>query len=383
MGGFRLKTILAFIYLHTVVFALPAFAAEPTKAEMIATIDKMVGDQARRLGIPGGAFGLIMDGNVVLKTVAGPRKLSGKELINTETLFQIGSIAKTFAAAIAVQFQEQKKLQLNDPIKKYLADRCKQNQCEGITIANLLNHTSGIPAAGINDSIERGDAYDAIISKALNAKKVCAPGQCFQYNNAAYELVREVLEKLDGRPYADILKKQVLAPLKMTGTSMTFEDLKRSNNYFVPHLFLKNRFEETSHSTAYYGYPGSSMLNANLDDMLRFVTAELGYAPSIISAEALKILHKPTIEAPDAYEWFDKPAPGKGMTSHYAIGHRVLTAPGFTVVFHTGWIKGCKSLIAIFPERNMGIVLLQNSGSQLGFRVLEDIVRYLRTARGK
>jgi beta-lactamase class C len=356
-------------------------APAKTETPLSAAVERIVNFQATRLGVPGIAYGVVADGEVVLKKAAGVKGLSAKDPVTTDTLFQIGSITKTFAAAIAVKLHLRNRLDLNQKLKHYLPNRCPQNQCDGITLAHLLNHTSGIPSAGVNEGIENGDSYEAVITKALNAKKVCPPGTCFQYNNAAYEMVREVIEKVESLPYADVLKKELLVPLKMNHTTTTFAELKQNNNYFVPHLFKNGQFFETSHSSDYYRYPGSSVLNSSLDDMLKFVSAELGNAPAVISPEELTILHKPTTEAPDAYAWFEPPVKGKQKTmiSQYAIGHRVLKFPDLTVVYHSGWIKGCKSMMAFFPERKMGVVVLQNSPSQLGFRVLDDLVRYLRT----
>ena len=347
------------------------------KADLISSIEKIVRYHGTRLNIPGGTFGLIIDGEVVLKIAEGQRVPEKKTSLNFETLFQIGSIAKTFAATTAIKFHLQNKLQLDHPVEKYLPHRC-HGTCDGMTIRHLLSHTSGISATGLNTMIERGDSYESIVTEALKAKRLCKPGRCYQYNNVAFELVREILEKVDNQNYFAILKRELFIPLQMSRLSATFDELIQSDNYFIPHIYLNGRFKEAQHSKAYYRFPGSSVLNASLDDMLKFVAGELGYAPKVISAEALAIAHEPVINAPDAATWLEL---RKGEYSKYALGHRVVNYQGLKVVFHTGWIKGSKNIVAMFPEEKIGFVLLQNSESSLCLIILDKIARMVLQRR--
>ena len=228
--------VLAFLIGTTLAFSLPA-QVPLDKSVVVKAIERAVRTRAARLGVPGWALGLVVDGKVVLKTTVGVRGDAHSAKVNSATLFQVGSIAKSLSAIVTVKFLLQNKIRLDDPIKKYLPERCVGDRCEHITIANLLNHTSGIVADATNASIENGETYEAILSRALSAAKECAPGTCFHYNNAIYELTREILEKVDSRPYMEILKRDVLTPLGLTSTNASFVELKQSGNYILPHLF--------------------------------------------------------------------------------------------------------------------------------------------------
>ena len=98
-------------------------------------------------------------------------------------------------------------------------------------------------------------------SRALSAAKECAPGTCFHYNNAIYELTLEILEKVDSRPYMEILKRDVLTPLGLTSTNASFVELKQSGNYILPHLFQKRRFVGNGTLDAVLPLPQGRQLN--------------------------------------------------------------------------------------------------------------------------
>lgn len=337
--------------------------------------------RAARLGIPGWALGLVADGKVVTKSANGARGDARGGKVSPKTLFQVGSIAKSVSAIVTVKLLLQKKLRLDDPIKKYLPGRCGGDRCEGITLAHVLNHTSGVVAGATNAAIENGEAYETTISRALRAPRECAPGSCFRYNNAVYELAREIVEKMDPGPYVKILDAELLSPLGLVSTSASFAELTQSGDYVLPHRFSKGRFVRTDPSTVYYPYPGAAGLNSSLEDLLKLVSAELGDSPGVLSPEALKLLHTATVEAPDVYSWLENERARKDVKSSYALGHRVLQYPDLQVVFHTGWVKGCKSVMALFPAQRLGMVLLQNTDSEFGFQAMEDVIALLRAGK--
>ena len=91
------------------------------------------------------------------------------------------------------------------------------------------------------------------------------------------------------------MQEELLSPLKMSETSTTFDDLIRSGNFFVPHLYQRKHFIEADHAVAYYAFASSSSFNSNLDDMLQFLKAELGEFPDVLSKQALNYMDQPRI----------------------------------------------------------------------------------------
>ena len=368
------KTILIIGMFLSLTLAGSAYSDQ--NSQFADLVQKALKKHADRINVPGYAFALIKDGKVILNVVSGVKAISKPDKIDASTMFQSGSIAKAFTALTAVKMAQNGQFKLDDLIEKFIPARCKRGACQGIQVRHLLSHSSGISADGLNVAIEMGQPYEKVISLALDAKRRCKPGACFNYNNVAYELTREIIEKIESRPYFDVLKEKILDPIEMKNVSATFSELTLSKNYFQPHLFRKGHFIETAYSTNYYNFIASSVLNVNLEGMKAFLDAELGNKEKAVSREVLRISHDPVIEANDVYGWFNDSPMKKGMKSSYGLGHRILQFKNLKVVFLGGWLKGTKNMIAMFPEQKVGFVLLQNSESFLILRMLEDFCTY-------
>lgn len=151
--------------------------------------------------------------------------------VKNDTKFKIASITKAFTAVLILQFYEQGKLDLDQPIQTYLPDYSGEGATR-VKIHNLLNHTSGMPnidqgLTNYDESRRKGiDHYqnvyttDELIRKFCSGKLVHEPGKVFDYNNAEYMILGKIIEKLTGKPYDQVLKEQILEPLGMRDSSL-------------------------------------------------------------------------------------------------------------------------------------------------------------------
>ncbi|MEY8735601.1 serine hydrolase domain-containing protein [Peribacillus frigoritolerans] len=142
--------------------------------------------------------------------------------------FRIGSITKTFTASVVLQLAEEKQLNLNDSVEKWLPGVIKGNGYDGnkITIRQLLNHTSGL--ASYTDSNMRDITLpqnpfryytaDELISLALEKPPVFAPGEGWNYSNINTVLAGQIIQKVTGDTYAEQIRKRFIEPLGLTGT---------------------------------------------------------------------------------------------------------------------------------------------------------------------
>lgn len=142
--------------------------------------------------------------------------------------FRIGSITKTFTAAVVLQLAEEKQLNLDDSVEKWLPGVVKGNGYDSskITIRQLLNHTSGI-ASYTDENVRditipqnpfRHWTTDELISMALAKPPVYAPGKGWNYSNTNTVLAGQIIEKVTGDTYAEQIRKRFIEPLGMTGT---------------------------------------------------------------------------------------------------------------------------------------------------------------------
>ncbi|CAM4162661.1 serine hydrolase domain-containing protein [Bacillus wiedmannii] len=148
--------------------------------------------------------------------------------VETNFSFRIGSITKTFTASVVLQLAEEKQLNLEDTVEKWLPGVVQGNGYDGskITIRQLLNHTSGIAAYTDLDMRDitlpqnpfRYYSTDELISLALAKPPVFAPGEGWDYSNTNTVIAGEIIRKVTGDTYAEQIRKRFIEPLGLKET---------------------------------------------------------------------------------------------------------------------------------------------------------------------
>ena len=150
-----------------------------------------------------------------------------KQLPNSpETEFRIGSVTKPFTATLILQLQEKGKLSITDPVSKYLPEYPKG---DSITIANLLNHTSGIPSITSMKQyyqvwMKEPATHELSISRFKNEPLRFSPGSKFEYSNSNYILLSYLAEKVSGKAFEELLTSELIGPLGLRQTGLDRTD---------------------------------------------------------------------------------------------------------------------------------------------------------------
>lgn len=148
------------------------------------------------------------------------------------TKFRIGSITKQFTAMCILILQQEGRLNVNDTISRYV-EACPSTWNQ-ITIAHLLNHTSGIPSfTEFEDNLEferKPTTVKATLQRFIHKPLEFSPGSTFSYSNSGYVLLGYVIERVTGTPYERFLKDKILRPLGLNDTG-----------YDHPAIVLPNR----------------------------------------------------------------------------------------------------------------------------------------------
>jgi CubicO group peptidase (beta-lactamase class C family) len=257
-----------------------------------------------------------------------------------ETKFRLGSITKQFTATAIVVLQERGKLNVQDPICKYL-DNCPSAWSE-ITIHHLLSHTGGVP------NFTSFPDYVSKMMMPVTAQEMIArfkdkpldfkPGEKWSYSNSGYFLLGFIIEKVSGESYESFVKRNIFDPLKMTNSGYDHFD-----------SILKNR-------ATGYSLGRGKMINSAYIDMTQPYSAGSLYS---------------TVE--DLFTWNEALSSDKILTAKsremmmapvkndYAYGLGVQTKSGRRVVAHGGGINGFSTYLARFPDEKVTIVVLRNS----------------------
>ncbi|MFD3729593.1 serine hydrolase domain-containing protein [Streptomyces sp. NPDC058671] len=211
--------------LTATALATPALAAPaPEKRDHTATRQAL--QAAVDSGVPGAVAGA-RDGHGLWTGTAGDRKGDDR--------YRVGSITKTFVATVLLQLQAEGRVDLDDPVEKWLPGVVRGNGHDGrnITVRQLLNHTSGIYSytedAAFQERVfgpgfleHRYDTWSGrqLVGVAMTHQPEFAPGTGWSYSNTNFVLAGMVIEKVTGRPYGKAVENRIIKPLKLRATSV-------------------------------------------------------------------------------------------------------------------------------------------------------------------
>ncbi|QSX79081.1 serine hydrolase domain-containing protein [Agrilutibacter solisilvae] len=196
-----------------------AEAMLPSAAEVARQADELL-DQAYPARGPGGAVLVARGDTVLYRAARGEADIDRHVPLEPDALFRIGSVSKQFAAAGLLTLVEAGKVSLDDPLSKYVADFPGG---EGITVEQLLNHTSGVKSytaiPGYMDGPIRKDLSTAQMVDVFRRQPPdFAPGTQWAYSNSGYVLVGAVIEAASGQPWHAYLQRVLFEPLGMRDT---------------------------------------------------------------------------------------------------------------------------------------------------------------------
>lgn len=147
-----------------------------------------------------------------------------------QTRYKVASITKAFTAVLVLQFVEQDKLDLRNTIRSYLPDYAG-NGGGKVTLEHLLNHTAGLPnfdqvkdlqtalTAGV-PVYQKPSTSAQLLTRYCSGDLVAEPGAAFDYNNCDYIVLGQILERVSGKSYEQLLRERLLQPLRLTHTGL-------------------------------------------------------------------------------------------------------------------------------------------------------------------
>jgi CubicO group peptidase (beta-lactamase class C family) len=275
--------------------------------------------------------------------------------VNENTLFDIGSITKTFTTLLLADMAKQGIVNLTDPIEKYLPATVKVPQFNGhtITLEDLATHTSGLPEwpsnIWLNNKVGTfNPQYNAtLLYQALsNFKLTREPGSMFQYSSFGIALLGHILSlKAGGIPYPQLVKDRILNVLGMNDTKITLSQNEINNRFPVGHMSGK----EISTPTIPTIIADAGAFRSTAPDMLKYVSANLGFLHTKLD-DAIQLQH--------LIRHSGIPGNPANYSGYIALDWRVLTNFGTMTLSHSGAINGWNANVAFTPTKQIGVVAL-------------------------
>ena len=331
-----------------------------------------------REAMVGLAVGIVENGEIRFLKGYGVTIAGSDDRVGTDTVFRWASLSKGVAADMVAMLAAQGRLSLYEPVGKYAASlRLPGGNEQKATISDLLSHRLGLFAHANDSKLE--DNFDPRYLRATLASlnSICSPGQCHAYQNVAYDAASEVVEKVTGRPYAEIVREQLFLPLGMTSATMTRDGLMSARSWARPHVGGRNS-RPVDVAEAYYRVPAAGGVNSSIKDLAVWMQAQMGLEPAVLSRNVLDAVQAPRAATPAELGRLRKFRERIAKAS-YGLGWRIYDYAGHRVVGHRGGVRGYRSLIMFDPEKRSGVVALWNSStSQPGgieFEVMDMVYR--------
>lgn len=274
------------------------------------------------------------DGEILLSQGYGYADNETKSEITEDTVFLIASNTKPITAIAIMQLYERGKLDINDPISKYCPNQTRGDE---ITIAHLLNHTSGLKR-DVLVSFYQGLSKQDLIKKINSAPLDYDPGTMSQYSNIDYNLLAYIIEQASGQTYEAYLKENIFDPLGMesTGAATSNNDLpKTAQGYRIGSSSLTKVTKPYDLSVFW----GAGNIYSTVSDLLKLDNGL--YNEDIITQETIELMQK------NAYGWGPM-----SLSGHTYFGHNGLLNNGFS------------STLLRFPHERLTVIVLTNVSNQ-------------------
>jgi D-alanyl-D-alanine carboxypeptidase len=223
-----------------------------------------------RAGAPG-IIALVKNRSRTWRGASGLADLQAKVAMRPNLHFRIASVTKSFTAALVLQLVGEGKLQLDDPVERWLPGTVPNG--ENITLLQLLSHTSGIRDF---DDPQGLMGPKEVIAGPLSQPPLFAPGSAWSYSNTNYILLGLIVESSTGSTFAEQLRRRILTPLKLRRT--TFEKSPADTAITPPyaHGYDLGSSSRLRNVTAFKGHWASGGVVSTVDDLARFYAALLG-----------------------------------------------------------------------------------------------------------
>ncbi len=308
----------------------------------------------KEFNVPGAAVG-ILHGEETLTKGLGVTNVDHPLPVDDSTLFQIGSISKTFVGTMVMQLVESGKIELDAPIRSYLAQfKVKDHDAsERATIRHLLTHTSGWVGDWFPEDLGQGrDAVAKYVETMAETPQLTPLGKVLSYNNAGFNVAGRILEVVTGKTFTDLIKEKLFTPLEMNHTYLLPWELM-THRFAVGHR-VDNKVSKPAQpwSIGRASGPAGGIVTC-VKDMLNYARFQMGdgvyNGKRILGSESLKTLHTPQI-------WY---TPYNGVAHTFWVDkQRAAQTLG-----HGGGTVGQISLLTLVPEHDFGILLVTNSSS--------------------
>jgi CubicO group peptidase (beta-lactamase class C family) len=330
-----------------------SFGQIPDKAKVVAGAERAFEKAAKSviMPAPGCAVGVSLNGESVFEKAFGLAEMEHNIPNTPQTIFESGSVAKQFTAAAIVLLQLEGKLNIDDPVRKYIPEL--PDYGSPLTIRHILNHTAGLRDWGAVMSLTGAGRGDRVISQALAVDVVLRqkyldfkPGTEYSYSNSGYQLAAEIVERVSKQKFPAFVEERFFKPLGMKNSS-TRDNYQRVVPGRAQAYSRANATAPWALNMPFMNVYGNGGMLTTVGDWLKW--------NAMLDSRSMGA---PLVEALET----------QGITNgdkkiSYALGLQVGSYRGMRDVSHGGSTAGYQTFLARYPDRKVSVAVLCNGTS--------------------
>ncbi|MGB7208854.1 MAG: serine hydrolase domain-containing protein [Pyrinomonadaceae bacterium] len=336
-----------------VLFPELGLAQPPDRERVIAGAERGFEKAAKsvKMPAPGCAVGVSVNGESVFEKAFGLAEMEHNIANTPQTIFESGSVAKQFTAAALVLLQQEGKLSIDDPVRKYIPEL--PDYGASLTIRHLLNHTAGLRDWGSVMALTGAGRGDRAISQAVALDVIYrqkyldfTPGAEYSYSNSGYNLAAEIVERVSKQKFPAFVEERLFKPLGMTKSS-TRDNYQRIVPGRAQGYSRQGANAPWQLNMPFMSVYGNGGMLTTVGDWLKWnamLDARTWNAPLIDALETQGVLND-------------------GRKISYALGLTVDKYKGLKDVSHSGGTAGYQTFLARYPDQKVSVAVLCNGTS--------------------
>jgi CubicO group peptidase (beta-lactamase class C family) len=346
-GALLIKRSLALI-LVLVCFApwqVTVAAQKPDFGEL----EKIALEELKETGTPGVAIAIVRGDRIVFARGFGVANVETNAAVTGDTLFQIGSITKTFTATAVLTLAKEGNLKLDKPIGEFA--KGLHPKLAQVTLQQLLSHTAGLKDEPDEFGLQDESALGQYVRSWKEDYCLFEPETVFSYSNSGFALAGFVAQEVSAKPYADFMTEKLFKPLGMPRTTFR-PTIAMTYPLAVGHRARRGEAPTVVRPLANDArlWPAGTMYSS-VNELARFAIAFLNDGlldgKQVLSASVVADMQKPRAEVPSSLD-------------HYGYGLFINHYRGLRQVWHEGSMTGYVGAMRIVPEHRFAVIVLSN-----------------------
>ncbi len=313
-------------------------------------LSQKIVSEMKRLSIPGVAVGIWHKGREHAAGF-GVTSIENPLPVTSDTLFQVGSISKTFTGTMLMQLAEQRKVELDASVKKYIKDlKLRDKNVEKqVAIRHLLTHMGGWVGDYFNDFGNGDNALAKMVKDIAKLPQVMPLGKIWSYNNVGFNIASRLIEVVTGKTYEQAAQEMLFDPL---GLNMSFF---YPSDILITHRFVAGHYNEGKKTFVSrpwaIGRAGNGVggVVSTVKDLLAYARFHMGNGNRIIKRKTLEAMRVPQADA--------------GGRGQIGITWFINKAGALTRYSHGGATNGQQAIFMFIPEKDFAVTILTNSDS--------------------